>query len=112
MKLNKEIESILKADLEHLNSTKIGRRALLSSVPFLVVSCATKTRGTRSGSNKGQKTNITIKDEERMANDYMPKMTKDYPIIKNPTFSRYISNVGNQIVIAYKLNSKPYNYEF
>lgn len=113
MKINKEIQSVLKADLEHLCSTKVGRRALIGSMPFLMMACATKTSDRyREGSNKGQKTSITVKDEIKMAKEYMPKMTKDYPIIKDPHMSRYISSVGNKIVLRNNLASNPYKYEF
>lgn len=108
----KALEELEKALLE-INSRPLGRRIFLASLPVLLSACATapKTRY-REGSNKGQKTSITVNDERKMTRDYLSQMQKDYPTIQNSQLQNYIQNIGNKIVRANNLNSNPYNYNF
>lgn len=103
----------LKKDLIQLNSTDAGRRAFLKAAPLLLAGCASgeKTRY-REGDNTGQETTLTVADERRMTQEYMPKMEKEYPRHKNERAQRYITSLGNQIVAANNLGGKPYQYNF
>lgn len=100
-------------ELEKLNQTKIGRRALLQAAPLLLASCASpqKTRY-REGDNTGQNTSLSVRDEQKMTKEYLPKMRKDYPAVKNSKAQRYITELGNRIVTANNLRNKPYSYNF
>lgn len=102
----------IEADLKTLYQTPHGRRAFLASLPLLLSACATKKTRYREGSNKGQKTSITIKDEINMTKEYLPKMRKDYPSYRNKFLQNYINHVGQKIVKANKLHGKPYKYTF
>ncbi len=105
--------SALEAVLNELNSTPLGRRAFLASVPLLMAACAssTKTRY-REGDNIGQETQITVDDEKRMTTQYLTEMKKDYPPVKDVELQAYVSQVGNRIVAANGLGGKPYHYNF
>ena len=77
------------------------------------LSCApTNSSRQREGSNVGQETNLTVQDEQRLTQEAMPKMLKDYPAAKNPELQRYVSNLGTKIVRANKLEGNPYHYTF
>ena len=80
---------------------------------FVITSCATTTSSRyREGSNVGQETGMTVKDEERLTKEALPKMQKDYPSAKNQKLQKYISNLGMKIVRANKLEGNPYHYDF
>ena len=112
MKTN-EIIIKLELELAKLNSTAYGRRTLLAAMPFLLASCATgKKSRYREGSNKGQKTKMTVKDEKKMTAEYLPKMLKDYPPYKSSYLDGYINHVGKHIAKANGLEGQPYNYNF
>ena len=68
----------LEKDLQYLCSTPMRRRYFLASLPLLVTGCANTSTSDRhrEGSNKGQKTEITVKDEEQMTKEYLPEMKK------------------------------------
>lgn len=103
----------LEIELNNLLSRSNGRRLFLQSLPFILAGCATQsTHRYREGSNKGQKTTLTVQDERKMTKDYLPKMEKDYPVLKNKQAQTYIQNLGNKIVRANNLGGKPYNYNF
>ncbi|MCT4640738.1 MAG: M48 family metalloprotease [Bacteriovoracaceae bacterium] len=104
----------LEQDLKSLNSTKEGRRLFVAAMPLLLASCATKTTSDRyrEGSNKGQKTSITVADEKKMAHEYLPKMKKDYPVLRDSQLQSYIQNLGQKIVHKNNLNNNPYKYNF
>ncbi len=77
------------------------------------LSCApTNSSRYREGSNVGQETNLTVGDEERLTQEALPKMTKDFPAAKNPELQKYISNLGMKIVRANNLEGHPYHYSF
>jgi predicted Zn-dependent protease len=103
----------LEKELKKLNSTPHGRRAFLASLPILLSACATpsKTRY-REGDNSGQKTSITVADEKKMADEYLPKMQKDYPLVQDQASQLYIRNLGQKIIRANGLAGNPYQYEF
>lgn len=104
----------LEKDLQYLCSTPMRRRYFLASLPMMLAGCATKTTSDRyrEGSNKGQKTSMTVKDEKKMTQEYLPEMKKDYPAYKDPFLQRYITNLGDKIVQANNLHQRPYTYNF
>lgn len=103
----------LEATLKELNSTPMGRRAFLASVPLLLAACAStqKTRH-REGDNTGQASALTVQEEQKMTSEVLPEMRKDYPALKDQRIQSYINKLGNNIVRANGLNGKPYNYSF
>jgi predicted Zn-dependent protease len=110
---NEEVLSQLEKDLEHITSTPLGRRAFLSTIPLLLSSCATVTSDRyREGSNKGQKTSLTVRDEQKMTEDYLPKMQKDYVPYNSSFLQSYITQLGDKIVRANNLGGNPYSYNF
>lgn len=111
--MEREILETLEYELKRLNKTPHGRRVFLASLPILLGACASpkKTRY-REGNNKGQKTSLTVKDEQKMASDYMPKMFKDYPLVKDQESQLYLKDLGQKIVRANNLNNNPYQYDF
>ncbi len=104
---------VIEKDLRKVCSTSLGRRAFLSALPILVAGCASgeKTRY-REGDNSGQSTAMTIADEKRMTQEYLPQMYKEYPRTKNSYAQRYISNLGHKIAAGSGLEGRPYNYNF
>lgn len=99
--------------LKEWNSTSLGRRSFLASLPFLVAACAPASQHRhREGDNRGQETKITVADERRMTNEVLPKMKKDYPPMKDPWMQSYISRIGDRVVQANELDGKPYRYNF
>lgn len=111
--MKREILEALEVEIKKLNQTPHGRRVFLASLPLILSACATpgKTRY-REGDNSGQKTSLSVKDEEKMANEYMPKMLKDYPLVKDTESQLYLRNLGNKIVQKNNLTNNPYQYEF
>jgi predicted Zn-dependent protease len=108
-----KVLKLIEQDLTELTATQMGRRAFLASLPLLLAACATpeKTRY-REGSNKGQKTSLTVKDEIKMTKEYLPQMQKEYPPTKDPFLRNYIDKLGQKIVMANNLHHKPYTYNF
>lgn len=100
-------------DLNSLCSTSFGRRAFLSALPFLVASCSSSEKSRyREGDNSGQATAMTVADEAKMTEEYLPQMMKEYPPVKNSYAQGYISNLGAKIASGNGLNGNPYNYNF
>jgi beta-barrel assembly-enhancing protease len=108
-----QAEIALNQELTNLNSSKMGRRLFLASLSSLLAACATgeKTR-MREGDNAGQNTHLSVQDELKMTQEYLPQMTKEYPLVKNQYAQSYISELGNKIVLANNLNNNPYQYRF
>lgn len=81
---------------------------------FFLMSCASPSSGSRyrEGSNVGQETGMTVQDEQRLTQEALPQMLKDYPPAKQQELQRYISNLGMKIVTANKLEGNPYHYNF
>lgn len=99
--------------LTRLNETKIGRRLFLASVPMLMAACASKEKTRyREGDNSGQSTTLSVQDEVKMTNEYLPQMKKEYPPIKDSEMQNYLTRLGNKLVDANNLRSKPYQYTF
>ena len=98
--------------LIHLNSTSLGRRAFLASVPLLMAACASDNHRTREGDNTGQNTSMTVQDEMAMTQEALPTLRKDYPPLQDSELQRYISNLGSKLVSANGLVGHPYNYSF
>ena len=103
----------MEQNLNHLMKTPSGRRAFLHSMPLLLAACASpkKTRY-REGDNTGQETSLSVADERKMTQEYLPQMKKEYPKHKNQRVQRYISSLGHSIVNANGLKGKPYQYNF
>ena len=95
-------------------SIKISKGLTIFIILLLTLtSCApTNSSRYREGSNVGQETGMTVKDEERLTKEAMPKMQKDYPAAKNQELQQYISRLGMKIVRANKLEGNPYHYDF
>lgn len=104
---------MLEVDLKQISQTQMGRRALILSVPMLLASCASpqKTRY-REGDNSGQSTTLSVEDERRMTSEYLSKMEKDYPTLKNNYAQKYINDLGHRIVDRNSLRGRPYHYNF
>jgi beta-barrel assembly-enhancing protease len=104
---------LLERELIRLSSTSFGRRALITGLPLLLGSCATREKHrTREGDNTGQRTSLSVQDEVRMTEEYMPQMQKDYPRHPNAYAQKYISDLGAEIVAANGLGNNPYKYNF
>ena len=79
----------------------------------VMASCApTGSSRYREGSNVGQESNLTVKDEQRLTKEALPKMAQDYPAANNPELQKYVSDLGMKIVRANKLDGNPYRYTF
>ena len=102
----------LDQELKYINKTELGRRAFLGALPILLASCATSRHRQREGDNKGQSTTLSIEDEKKMTQQYLPKMRKDYPPLRNDKVQHYVSNLGRKIASRNGLEGKPYNYNF
>ena len=86
--------------------------AILSAV-LLIISCVTPDSSRyREGSNVGQETALTVQDEQRLSQEALPKMLKDYPPAKNQELQKYVSDLGFKIVKANNLEGNPYHYDF
>ena len=80
---------------------------------LVIISCApTNASRYREGSNVGQETNLTVQDEERLTQEALPKMRKDYPEARNQELQRYVSDLGMKIVRTNNLEGNPYHYTF
>jgi predicted Zn-dependent protease len=103
----------LELTLKRLNATSMGRRTFLAAAPLLMAACATASqhRG-REGDNTGQATELTVADEQRMTQEVLPEMRKDYPAIENQAMQLYVRDLGKRIVQANGLEAHPYNYNF
>lgn len=113
--MQKQLEMLkqLENDLIQISSTHHGRRLFLTALPFLVTACATVPKSRyREGDNKGQKTSISVSDEKKMTAEYLPSMSKDYPIIQDSELQNYIDGLGQRIIRSNGLHNNPYNYEF
>lgn len=87
--------------------------AILIAFTWILTSCASTTGSRyREGDNRGQETNLTVADEERLTKEALPKMQKDYPAANNPELQKYISQLGMKIVRANNLEGNPYHYDF
>ncbi len=103
----------LEQNLRQLNSTSQGRRTFLKVMPFLVAGCAPVARTRhREGDNTGQETSISVADEKRMTQEYLPKMKEDYPPINDSWLQGYLTDLGNNIVNSNSLHQNPYEYNF
>jgi predicted Zn-dependent protease len=95
------------------NGVKKNITILILLLSFIITSCApTNSSRYREGSNVGQETGMTVKDEQRLTKEALPKMQKDYPPAKNQELQKYISNLGMKIVRANNLEGNPYHYDF
>lgn len=102
----------LEQELKYINKTEFGRRAFLGALPVLLASCATSRHRQREGDNTGQATSLSVEDEKKMTQEYIPKMRKDYPPLKSDKIQHYIASLGRKIASKNGLEGKPYNYNF
>ena len=102
----------LEQELKYINKTELGRRSFLGALPVLLASCATSRHRQREGDNTGQATSLSVEDEKKMTQQYIPKMRKDYPPLKNDKIQRYIASLGRKIASKNGLEGRPYNYNF
>lgn len=110
-----DYQKLLKHELKTLTSTRTGRRLFLASLPVLIGACSTfpkEQHREREGDNSGQSTDLSVQDEQRMTKEYLPKMEKEYPVVKNSYAQRYLSEMGQRIVRANGLHNNPYQYNF
>lgn len=104
-----EFENLLK----ELNSTPMGRKAFLASIPLLMAACSSSTSDRkREGDNTGQKVALTPEEERKLTEEVLPQMKKDYPPVQNSNIQSYISKLGMKIVNANNLDGSPYKYNF
>lgn len=84
-------------ELKQLISTKSGRRLFIQASPLLLAACATgpQTRY-REGDNSGQEAALTVAEEQKMTQEYLPRMTKDYPSARDPGMQKYVSQLGQK----------------
>ncbi len=104
---------LLEKELTELNETQMGRRIFLHALPMLLTACATvpQTRY-REGDNRGQKSSLTVSQEQQMTKEYLGQLRKQYPAVKNQAAQRYIQGLGQKIVHSNGLHAKPYRYNF
>lgn len=91
------------------------RKSVVLVILFLAVimACApTNSSRYREGANVGQETNLTVQDEQRLTQEALPKMLKDYPPAQNRELQKYVSDLGMKIVRTNKLEGNPYHYNF
>lgn len=87
--------------------------AVLLIFIWVFISCASTTASRhREGDNRGQETNLTVADEERLTREALPKMQKEYPPANSPELQKYVSQLGMKIVRANNLEGNPYHYDF
>jgi beta-barrel assembly-enhancing protease len=85
---------------------------VLLSLSF-IISCASTTGSRyREGDNMGQETGMTVQDEQRMTQEALPQMRKEYPPSQNQELQKFISQLGMKIVKANNLEGNPYHYDF
>lgn len=103
----------LQQDLNFMNRNRESRRLFLQAMPLLLAGCATgpKTRY-REGDNTGQSADLSVAQEVQMTKEYLPKMAKDYPALRDSQAQSYINKLGQKIVDANGLRGAPYNYNF
>ncbi len=53
---------------------------------------------------------ISIKEEEKLAREFMKFMGKRYELIKDPTIVRYVNQIGQKILAG--MPPQPFNYRF
>lgn len=103
----------LQSALDELVSTKVGRRAFIQATPLLLASCATGSKSRfREGDNSGQETALTPQDEERMTQETLPEIRKDYPALEDAELQAYVRQIGSRLVTANNLTGHPYRYTF
>lgn len=74
---------------------------------------STKQKGRyREADNKGQQAALSVNEERKLTQEALPQMHKDYPPTQNRELQAYISRLGQKIVQANGLHSKPYTYNF
>lgn len=99
--------------LAELNSTPMGRRAFMASLPLLLSACATGDSSRyREGDNTGQRSALTVPQEKRMTQEVLPKMRKEYPPLRNAEVQNYVASLGRKLTRANGLEGNPYNYRF
>jgi len=123
MKESQHALYLLEKELKALTATPVGRRKFLQAVPTLLASVAMMTstqscssrsdsNRQREGDNSGQETELSVKDEEKMTQEYLPEMLKEYPPHPNQYAQSYLNNLGQKIVQDNGWQQNPYRYNF
>lgn len=109
----KEALTLLRLELEEVMNRPTRRRAFIAMAPFLIAGCASKSKHRyREGDQTGRETSLSVEDERRMTQEYLPQMKKEYPLHPNQEAQRYISQIGQDMVEKNNLHNNPYTYNF
>lgn len=98
--------------LKQFTETPSGRRLFLASIPLLLASCASTGSRFREGSNAGQASALTVEEEQKMTQQVLPEMKKDYPKLQDSQVQSYVSQLGRRIATSSQLEGNPYSYNF
>ena len=105
----KELKNELTRVLHHPSR----RRTFLAVAPLLIAGCASTSKHRyREGDQTGRETSLSVEDEIRMTEEYLPEMKKEYPLLQNQQAQRYISSLGQDMVKKNNLVGNPYEYNF
>src|SRR5574340_700851 len=85
---------------------------VLASAALILACAPTNSSRYREGDNTGQETRLTVNDEQRLTEEALPQIKKDYPSAQNKDLQKYVANLGMKIVRANKLEGNPYHYDF
>lgn len=103
----------MEKELNHLMQRPTGRRAFFTALPVMLAACAAAPQHRqREGDNTGQETRLSVADEQRMTDEYLPKMREEYPPLKDDYAQKYLKDLGQKIVHDNQLHNKPYSYNF
>ena len=111
MNANESLEK-LETSLRQLISTPHGRRIFITSMPILLAGCQTRKTRHREGDNTGQSTSLTVQDEIKMSQEYLPQMRKEYPPVQDARLQRYMQDLGRKIATRSGNEGAPYGYNF
>lgn len=73
---------------------------------LLFTSCASSPK------LKNEEVKMTVSDEEKMTQEALREMSKDYPRFDNVAVQNYIEQLGQKIVQQNNLDGNPYHYSF
>lgn len=112
--MNDEQKSLneLETVLTQLNSTQLGRRAFLASLPWIMAACASDGHRYREGDVSQEKIDMTVQDEQKMTQEAMPDIQKQYPPLQYAELQSYINTLGMKLVRSNGLLGHPYAYSF
>ncbi len=80
---------------------------------FCFTACSSKTSDRyREGNNDGQMSALTVEEEKKLTREALAEMRKEFPPVNHAGLQNYITNLGQKLVRANKLNHNPYTYTF